>query len=103
MNQTNQTRSTRRWFSDGATMAYSRRARTIYWAVNLILFVLLNMFDLRIRIGQWIRLAGPFDKIESLIPSLLSPLNIFQYPTQIIVIGTLMATRLVFGPSKVHK
>ena len=91
MNQTHQTRSTRRWFSDGATMAYSRRARTIYWAVNLILFALLNMFDLRIRIGQWIRLAGPFDKIESLIPSLLDPLNIFQYPTQIIVIGTLMA------------
>ena len=65
-------RPVNRWFTDGATMSYRTGQRTWYWFINLMLFFLLNMFDLRIRTGSWIQadipsVSGP------LIPTLLSP------------------------------
>lgn len=89
MNQLSET-PIKRWFTDGATMAYRTPQRTLFWFINLILFVLLNMFDLRIRTGSWIHIDVSYTS-ESLIPTLLSPLNIFQYPSQILTIGLLMA------------
>ncbi len=80
----------KQWFTDGATMRYHPRKRTIYWMINMGLFVLLNMFYLRIRIGEWTNIDPPY-VTGKLIPTLLSPLNIFEYPSQIFTIGITMA------------
>jgi hypothetical protein len=79
-----------RWFTDGSTMNYRTPQRTLYWFVNMAMFFLLNMFDLRIRTGFWIQIDTAYTS-GPLIPTLLSPLNIFQYPSQILMIGLLMA------------
>ncbi len=79
-----------RWFTDGPTMASSRRLYTGYWLITLVLFVFLNMFDLRLRLGVWIRLNGPYESIP-LIPQLLAPLSLFHYPSQILIKASVMA------------
>ncbi|MBN1764983.1 MAG: hypothetical protein JW860_06970 [Sedimentisphaerales bacterium] len=80
----------RRWMTDGATMVYSRKARLIYWVINLLLYTLLNMYALWVQSGHWIQFKSPYTSV-SLIPRLLYPLNIFQFPSYILVIGLLMA------------
>jgi len=80
----------KRWFGDGATMAYSIRLRMGFWFVDLVLYSLLNMFYLRIQRGTYFSLAEPFESGE-LIAELLNPLNIFQFPGQIFVTGLIMA------------
>lgn len=80
----------KRWFSDGATMHYLTPQRSLYWFINLVLFLLLTMFDRRIRTGSWFQIDVQYSSSE-LIPSLLSPLNIFEYPSQILLVGMLMA------------
>jgi hypothetical protein len=81
----------RRWFSDGATMNYPRRSRNLFWASNLCLFIMLNVFDLRMRTGQWMPSSKSLATPQPLIDILLSPLSVFQYPSQILVVGMLMA------------
>jgi|GEM_PF-926110 len=76
------------WFTDGASMVYPKQTRTIYWALNLLLFLILNMFLVRIQSGDWF--TGSHLS-PTLIETLLSPLNIFQYPEYILVLGTVMA------------
>jgi len=76
------------WFTDGASMVYPKQTRTIYWALNLLLFLVLNMFLVRIQSGDWF--TGSHLS-PTLIETLLSPLNIFQYPEYILVLGTIMA------------
>ncbi|MCK5271378.1 MAG: hypothetical protein KAJ52_02330 [Sedimentisphaerales bacterium] len=88
MDQNNEIRQ-RRWFTDGASMAHTGWSRTALWVVNLSLYALLNMFYLRIKTGLWVQLEGPYNT-ETLIPTLLSPLNIFQFPDYIIVTALLM-------------
>jgi len=88
MNQNNEIRQ-RRWFTNGASMAHTGWGRTALWVVNLLLYALLNMFYLRLKTGLWLQLEGPYNT-ETLIPTLLSPLNIFQFPDYIIVTALLM-------------
>ncbi|MCK4629123.1 MAG: hypothetical protein KAT56_08970, partial [Sedimentisphaerales bacterium] len=88
MDRNNEIRQ-RRWFTNGASMAHTGWGRTALWVVNLLLYVLLNMFYLRIKTGLWLQLEGPYNT-ETLIPTLLSPLNIFQFPGYIIVTALLM-------------
>ncbi len=88
MDQNNEIRQ-RRWFTDGASMAHTGWSRTALWVVNLLLYALLNMFYLRIKTGLWLQLEGPYNT-ETLIPTLLLPLNIFQFPDYIIVTALLM-------------
>ena len=80
----------KRWFSDGAGMVYSRGPRMSAWLLNLFLYTLLCMFYQRVQTGTWLGhkaiLPGDF-----LIEQLLAPLNIFYFPTQIIVIALVMA------------
>jgi len=87
---TNNQYSQRRWFTDGASMDYPGWARTAYWTINLLLYILLNMFVLRIQTGAWFPWKVSLQS-EWLIPKLLAPLNIFQFPTYIIVAALLMA------------
>jgi len=79
----------KRWFTNGATMSYPSRGRSIYWVVNLILYGLLNMFYLRMQTGVWWQTKSPYSSID-LIDQLLWPLNIFHFPMQIIIIALLM-------------
>lgn len=78
------------WFSDGSTMIYPARGRTVYWFINLILFALLNMFMVRIQLGEWIIWRAP-ERPDVLIPQLLSPINIFHFPIHILVVALLTA------------
>ncbi len=91
MNNARRTSNTKRWFSDGATMIYPRRSRNLFWASNLCLFFMLNMFDLRLRTGQWLPSADLPTPAQPLIDMLLAPLSLFQYPSQILVVGMLMS------------
>lgn len=75
--------------TDGATMEYAGSVRAVFWGINLLLYILLNMFYLRVQTGEWLQLEGPYIS-ESLIPNLLSPLNIFEFPSFIIVMGLVM-------------
>ncbi len=79
-----------KWFTDGATMDYPPLARTIYWLINLLLFVLLNIFYLRLRTGSLWPFEGPYES-QFFIPELLAPLNIFQFPTYILIIALITA------------
>lgn len=88
MNQNNEVRQ-RRWFTNGASMVHTGWSRTALWVVNLSLYAMLNMFYLRVKTGLWLQLEGPYNT-ETLIPTLLSPLNIFQFPDYIIVTALLM-------------
>ncbi|MCK5269921.1 MAG: hypothetical protein KAJ46_04015 [Sedimentisphaerales bacterium] len=88
IDQNNEIRQ-RRWFTNGASMAHTGWSRTALWVVNLSLYALLNMFYLRVKTGLWLQLEGPYNT-ETLIPTLLSPLNIFQFPDYIIVTALLM-------------
>lgn len=81
----------RRWFSDGATMSYPRWSRNVFWLCNLFLYVMLNVFDLRLRTGQWLPSGHTLTPPQPLVDMLLSPLSVFQYPSQILVVGMLMA------------
>ena len=83
-------RQENRWFSDGPSMAYPNRDRTVFWLVELILYILLNMFVLRIQHGTWLQLEGSYPA-GGLIEQLLWPLNIFQFPSEIIVVALTMA------------
>lgn len=67
-------------------MVYPNRQRTFYWLINLILYALLNMFVLRINQGVWFDIHAPYQS-GPLIPMLLSPLNIFQFPSHIITVA----------------
>ena len=78
----------KRWFTDGPTMTFPGRERAAFWTVTLLLYILLNMFVLRLSQGTWLQLQGPYDT-GPLIPNLLAPLNIFQFPIQIIVVALL--------------
>lgn len=79
-----------KWFTDGATMEYPPLGRTLYWLINLLLFGLLNLFYLRLRTGSFWPFAGPYES-QFFIPELLAPLNIFQFPTYILVIALITA------------
>jgi len=83
-------RNQRRLFTDGASMMYSGWGRTIFWLINLFLYALLNLYYLRVRIGEFPDLGGPYQS-GALIPTLLAPLNIFEFPSYILVIGLVMA------------
>ena len=91
MQQVNSTGESLRWFSDGATMAYPKRLRLIFWFVNLALYVLLLSFDLRMRTGNWFPDGQAPAAPETLIQTFLSPLNIFQFPAHIFVIAAVTA------------
>ncbi|MFC1782608.1 tol-pal system YbgF family protein [Planctomycetota bacterium] len=80
----------KRWFSDGPAMSFSARYRAASWLANLVLYALLNMFYLRMQTGFWVPWQSPGIS-ELLIDQLLSPPNIFYFPTQIIVIALVMA------------
>lgn len=81
----------KRWFTDGAALAFAGRGRTVYWLINLALYGLLNMFVLRIQTGTWLlSLTEPYHS-EALIEGLLAPLNIFQFPIYIIITALLMS------------
>jgi hypothetical protein len=55
-----------------------------------LLYALLNIFVLRLNTGMWVQLQGPYHS-GFLIPTLLSPLNIFQFPAYILVTALLMS------------
>jgi len=76
------------WFTDGPTITFPARQRIIFWLVNLILYALLNMFALRLQQGVWFQLHGPYHS-GPLIEQVLYPLNILQFPSQIIVVALL--------------
>jgi hypothetical protein len=80
----------KRWFSNGPGMDYARRHRLSAWFLNLLLYALLNMFYLRLRTGSWMATNGA-NGSKLLIDQLLAPLDIFFFPTYIIVIGMIMA------------
>ncbi|MCP4710384.1 MAG: hypothetical protein GY869_17310 [Planctomycetes bacterium] len=78
----------KRWFSDGPAMDYPARYRSISWLINLGLYALLNMFYMRMLTGQWIS-QGNTLATQTLIEQL--PLNLFHFPSLIIIIGLIMA------------
>ena len=80
----------KRWFSDGPAMSYPRGGRVAFWAVNLLMYVLLNMFYSRMQTGVWLQLGG-VEIPTSLIEQLLWPVNVFHFPWQIVVIGLVAA------------
>ena len=84
-NQANQ-----QWFSDGETMSFPRRTRSIFWLVNVILYCLMNMFQLKIQTGSWVSLWAPAPS-GFLIDYLLAPLSVFNFPAHILVIALLTA------------
>lgn len=79
------------WITHGASMSYGRPVRLSNWFANLLLYILLNSFYLRIQTGlyPWHQLNEPLVP-RFLIPDLLSPLNIFQFPSYIIVTALIM-------------
>jgi len=79
----------KRWFTDGSSMAHSGTSRIVGWLINLLLYVMLNMYYLRIQTGHLWQFGGSYES-GLLIRQLLSPLNIFQFPMQIVVIGMIM-------------
>jgi hypothetical protein len=79
----------KRWLSDGPTVAYARGYRYACWAFNLLLYILLNLFYLRLHMGGWLPWQYTYET-TSLTEQLLSPLNIFDFPAHIFVIGLLM-------------
>ena len=79
-----------RLFSNGPTIGFPRRQRFFFWAGNLVLYCLVNMFYLRLNSGNWIDNHYTYTS-HNLIEQLLSPLNIFEYPSYIIVAGVIMA------------
>ncbi len=90
-NSTNYLRNRpRRWFTDGVSMNFPPLKRAVYWFINLLLYVLLNMFYLRIQTGSWLQWSNPYNS-QSLIEQLLHPLNIFQFPSYILIIASLTA------------
>lgn len=89
INQTNGISAPKRWFTDGATMAFPARHRMVYWVINLLLYVLVNLFFLRVQTGS-LNLTGPYES-GPLLTGLLSPLNIFYFPTYIVVVALVVA------------
>jgi hypothetical protein len=79
----------KRWLSDGPTVAFARRYRYGCWAFNLLLYILLNLFYLRVQTGAWLPWQSAYE-YTTLTEQLLSPLNIFDFPAQIFVVGLLM-------------
>ncbi len=82
--------SLRKWFTDGPSLGHKGWGANIYWLINLALYALMNIYYLRIRTGELLMLAGPF-KQETLIPGLLAPLNVFQFPSFILITAFIMA------------
>ena len=80
----------KRWLSDGPTVAFARRYRYACWAFNLLLYILLNLFYLRLQTGVWLPWQYT-NETTTLTEQLLSPLSIFDFPAHIFVIGLLMA------------
>jgi len=80
----------KRWLSDGPTVAFARRYRYACWALNLFLYILLNLFYLRLHTGVWLPWQYTHET-TTLTEQLLSPLSIFDFPSYIFVIGLLMA------------
>ena len=81
----------KRYVTDGASMSYSGWHRGAAWVVNLLLYALLNVYILRIQTGLCFSQRNPYPPDQTLSDLLLAPLNIFYFPTYIIVIGLLMA------------
>jgi len=79
-----------RLFTNGPTISFSQRQRGGFWVGNLFLYCLVNMFYLRLNSGNWIDSQYTHTS-HNLIGQLLSPLNIFEYPSYIIVAGVIMA------------
>ncbi len=79
-----------RLFTNGPTISFPQRQRMFFWVGNLFLYCLVNMFYLRLNSGYWIDDQYTHTS-HSLIEQLLSPLNIFEYPSYIIVAGIIMA------------
>jgi len=77
----------KRWFTDGPAMAYPARYRSISWLINLGLYALLNMFYMRMLTGEWMPQGNSIAQ-QSLIEQL--PLNLFHFPSLIIIIGLIM-------------
>jgi len=79
----------KRWLSDGPTVAFARRYRYTCWSFNLLLYILLNLFYLRVQTGAWLPWQSTYE-YTTLTEQLLSPLNIFDFPAQIFVVGLFM-------------
>ena len=75
-------------FTDGPSMAYSVRWRWVFAAANLLLYTFIHLFYFRIQSGFWFR-PGYGDISGRLVDQLLGPVNIYQFPSQILVIGLL--------------
>ena len=78
-----------RLFTNGPTISFSQHQRGGFWVGNLFLYCLVNMFYLRLNSGNWIDSQYTHTS-HNLIAQLLSPLNIFEYPSYIIVAGIIM-------------
>jgi len=81
----------KRYFTDGASMCYAPWHRGMSWLINLVLYCLLNVYILRIQTGLYFSQRNPYPADQTLSELLLAPLNIFHFPTHVIVIGLLMA------------
>ncbi len=71
-------------------MSFARRYRYVCWALNLLLYILLNLFYLRLQTGGWLPWQHTYDA-TTLTEQLLSPLSIFDFPAHIFVLGLLIA------------
>jgi len=80
----------RRWITDGPAAAYRGRVRYATLSMTMLLYALLNIFVLRLNTGMWLQVQGPYHS-GFLIPTLLSPLNIFQFPAYIPVTALVMS------------
>ena len=78
------------WFTSGPTISFRRSSRTGYWLITLILYGMLNIFQLRMQAGVWYQWHNPYAS-NALSEQLLGPLNIFAFPGQIVVLGLVMA------------
>ncbi|MBN2844213.1 MAG: hypothetical protein JXM68_14090 [Sedimentisphaerales bacterium] len=74
----------RLWLTDGAVLYNDRGASLLSWLFNLVIYFVLCGVHNRIATGQfW--LVGVNAKINYIIPSLLQPINIFEFPSYIIL------------------
>ncbi|MBI9019567.1 MAG: hypothetical protein JEZ07_20140 [Phycisphaerae bacterium] len=80
----------RRWFTNGATLTQRSAFALPSVIVNLVLYIFLCLFQQRINVGHWYDPTLKPD-FQNLIPMLLEPLNVFQYPSYIFIVALMMA------------
>ncbi len=80
----------RLWLTDGAILFNDRGACLLSWLFNMALYFILCGVYNRITTGEfW--LVGVNANVHYIIPSLLKPLNIFEFPSYIIIFSWLYA------------